>query len=73
MKRLTLTKICVRYLLVSWLITSCICLCQGCSGTGFEKRTTLVPDSVGISIGEQRYDSSPAWWGVSVNAQWNLE
>jgi len=47
----------------------------GCfSGTGFNKSTTLIPDSVGISFGQERYKGEDAAWrGISINAQWNLK
>ena len=68
-------KSCVTYLFTAWLLMSCLCLLQGCfSDTGFDKRATLMPDRIGISIGRQRYQSEPdAWHGVSINAQWDLK
>lgn len=58
-----------------YLLLSCICLLQGCfSGTGFEKRATLVPDSVGLSYGQERFQGDDeAWRGFSINATWNLK
>ena len=46
----------------------------GCSGAGFDKRATLMPDRVGISLGQARYreeDSAYRMFGVS--AQWDLK
>lgn len=46
----------------------------GCSGLGFDKQATLMPDRIGVSVGEQKllpYDV--AWRGVIVNFQWDLK
>ena len=46
----------------------------GCSGLGLEKRATLMPDSISLSIGEQSllpYDIR--WRGVLINLTWNFE
>lgn len=57
------------------LLVSFMCLfLVGCSGAGFEKRATLMPDRIGVSIGEQKllpYDM--AWRGVIVNFQWDFK
>lgn len=63
-----------RQVILGMIILAILLSASGCiSGTGFEKKTTLMPDSVGISIGQQHYDSGYAPWAVSVGAQWNLE
>ena len=50
-----------------------VCL-SGCSGTGFDKRATLMPDRIGISIGQQRFKrDDAAWRGVTFNMQWDLK
>jgi hypothetical protein len=51
---------------------------SGCSGTGFEKRATLVPDSISVGLNHSDNVDNPAGWpsgwtGFSVNATWNLK
>lgn len=47
---------------------------SGCSGTGFDKRTTLVPDSIGIGFSQARYrEEDAAYRGFTITAQWNLK
>lgn len=49
-------------------------LFSGCSGTGFDKRATLVPDRIGLSYGEERYRGEEgAWRGITISAGWNLK
>lgn len=63
-----------RQLLLVLLLVAILLPISGCfSGTGFEKKTTLMPDNVGISIGQQHYSSDASKWGFTVNAGWNLE
>jgi len=46
----------------------------GCSGTGFEKQATLMPDDVGITVGAWQYaPNAPFSPGVNINATWNLK
>jgi hypothetical protein len=49
--------------------------CGGCiGGTGLEKQCTLVPDSVGVTWGQQRFrEESAAYRGFMVHATWNLK
>lgn len=56
------------------LITICILLViTGCESTGFNKRTTLVPDRIGIQIGYPLQDSAKGVYnGIYFNAQWDL-
>ena len=59
------------------LVTIMISL-SGCSDIGFEKKATLVPDSVGISFGQYGNENCPdawptGWSGITINAQWNLK
>lgn len=55
------------------LITIIISI-SGCESTGFEKRATLVPDSVGVSFSQARYrEEDAAYRGFTINAQWNLK
>jgi len=43
----------------------------GCSGTGFEKKTTLVPNSVGISLMQERFQGDDeAWRGITITGTW---
>ena len=56
-----------------FLLFICLFL-QGCSGTGFDKRATLMPDSMSISVGEQKllpFDGR--WSGVIGSLTWNFE
>lgn len=49
-------------------------LLGGCSGPGFGKKATLIPDRIGVSFGQQRYESeNSAWRGFTINAQWDLK
>lgn len=59
-----------------WIVIGAIILLSisGCSGTGFDKRTTLMPDRIGISVSQQEYQSEPrAWQGITFSAQWDLK
>lgn len=43
----------------------------GCSGTGFEKRATLMPNSVGISLMQERFQGDDeAWKGITITGTW---
>ena len=47
-----------------------LCL-TGCAGTGFEKRVTLIPDSISIGYMQEKYKSdSHAWDGFSISGTW---
>ena len=64
--------------IIAWLLiasTLFVALfATGCSGTGFNKKTTLMPDRFGISIGQQRYKTEDAAWrGINISAQWDLK
>jgi len=60
-------------IVVLFILTIIVCL-QGCESTGFEKKATLVPDSVGISFSQARYrEEDAAYRGFTINAQWNLK
>ena len=61
--------------IISIILIACL---TGCTGTGFEKKATLVPDSVGISFGQYGNENCPdawptGWSGITINAQWNLK
>jgi len=50
-----------------------VCL-SGCAGTGFEKRATLMPDSVGVTFGQSRYrEEDAAYRGFMINLNWDLK
>ena len=51
-----------------------VLLLQGCSGTGFEKKATVMPNSVSISYLQERFhDDSAAWRGGSISATWEFK
>ena len=46
----------------------------GCAGTGFEKRATLVPDSISIGYMQEQYKhDSNAWNGISISGTWEFK
>lgn len=46
----------------------------GCSGTGFERKATLMPNSVGISYMQERFQGDDdAWKGVSITGTWEFK
>jgi hypothetical protein len=46
-------------------------LLEGCAGTGFDKRATLVPDSVTFGYIQEKYKRDPhAWDGFTFSATW---
>lgn len=48
-------------------------LLQGCSGTGFDKQATLMPDSITIGYAQEQYDHNPnAWTGFNASATWEF-
>jgi hypothetical protein len=56
------------------LLLFTILFLTGCSGVGFEKRTTLVPNSVTFGYGSQRYHGEPdAWVGFDISATWEFK
>ena len=64
----------ILWFIVVLLLSIVAVLLTGCSDTGFEKRATLMPDSVGINIGAQQFQAGGRYCpGISVNAQWNLK
>jgi len=47
---------------------------EGCAGTGFEKRATLVPDSISVTYLQERFrGDNAAWRGGSISATWNFK
>ena len=57
------------------IITLIPLFASGCfSDSGFDKRATIMPDRVGISVGQQRYKTEDAAWrGITFNLQWDLK
>lgn len=55
-------------------IWSAVISAAGCAGTGFEKKTTLVPDSVSFTFGQSRYrEEDSAYRGVAITGTWNFK
>lgn len=51
-----------------------VCVVGGCSGTGFDKRATFVPDSVTIGWAQETYRGDPdAWEGFTASATWEFK
>ena len=49
-------------------------LCCGCAGSGLDKKTTLVPDSVTLSLMQEKFKhDTSAWRGASVSATWEFK
>ena len=67
----------VKFLKIAVFIISALfgfLLFSGCESTGFDKRTTLVPDSIGLSFSQARYrEEDAAYRGFTITAQWNLK
>ena len=60
----------MRYIIIYMMLF----IITGCSGIGLEKQCTLVPDSVGITWGQQRFrEEAAAYRGFMVHATWNLK
>ena len=57
------------------LLTYVLLTMSGCfGGTGFEKKADLIPDSISVTYGQQRYKAEPeAWKGFTVGATWILK
>lgn len=70
MKRLLIIVIIILWAIAIPFILSLI----GCSSTGFEKGATLMPDRIGISFGQQKFQEHGGYCpGVTFNAQWDLK
>lgn len=65
----------MKQLILSIVLIIILLSVSGCfSDTGFDKRATLMPDRVGISVGQQRYKTDDAAWrGITFNMQWDLK
>lgn len=50
----------------SWLLTT------GCAGTGFQKKITLVPDSMSLGY-YQEVPGEERWRGISIDATWEFK
>ena len=54
------------------LVLVIVLICSGCAGTGFNKKTTLMPDSVGLEMDvnpRNGYRSNE----ITGRASWNLK
>lgn len=57
--------------IVSIILIACL---SGCSGTGFNKEATLMPDRIGVGFSQARYrEEDAAYRGFTVNLQWDLK
>jgi len=46
----------------------------GCAGTGFEKKATLMPDSLELSLMQERYHGDDdAWRGGTISLTWEFK
>lgn len=56
------------------LIILIVVFLVGCSGTGFEKRSTLMPNSVTIGYMQEQFKGDTnAWNGVSISGTWEFK
>lgn len=64
-----------KQLLLVLLLATVLLAIPGCfGGTGFEKKADLMPDSVSLTYGQQRYKAEPeAWRGFTIGATWILK
>lgn len=62
----------IRVLITILAIISSLLVIQGCAGTGFEKKCTLIPDSIGIET-ENRPKENLRFDNVRFKANWNLK
>lgn len=47
---------------------------SGCAGTGFEKETTLMPDSMSANFMQEYYrGDSAAWRGAGISFTWEFK
>lgn len=61
----------IPFLALIFIFLALIFILSGCSGTGFEKKTTLVPDSISFGWAQETYrGDSRAWQGFSVSGTW---
>jgi len=68
--------ICTVCHIIVWIIIilGFLLIVSSCSGTGFNKRATLMPDSVSVNFMQEQYKhDSSAWRGVGVSATWNFK
>jgi len=69
----------LKAIVITAIISIIMIICfAGCESTGLDKRTTLVPDSVGIGYNQADNTNIPVGWptgwtGFSINATWNLK
>ena len=65
----------MKKILLVLLLAAVLLAIPGCfGGTGFEKKADLMPDSVSISYGQQRFKAEDdAWRGFNIGATWILK
>jgi hypothetical protein len=64
-----------RAILMCTALIICLIACGGClSGTGLEKKTTLVPDSITIGYTQEQYGGwRNDWDGFSISGTWTFK
>lgn len=56
------------------ILSTCSLFISGCTGTGFGKKCTLMPDSISITASQARYrEEAAAYRGFTIGAVWNLK
>ena len=64
----------MRSLILIVVLVICFSICGCISGTGFEKSTTLCPDSLAIGYMQEKYKAdSHAWDGFNVSLTWSFK
>ena len=64
----------MRTIIKSLILTFILVSIGGCSGTGFDKRATLMPDSIAINLMQEQYKhDSSAWRGAGITATWEFK
>ncbi len=64
---------------ISWVVIGIIVLgilffVFGCESSGFDKRATLMPDSITVTYGQQRFrEEAAAYRGFTIGATWNFD
>jgi len=51
-----------------------VCSLAGCAGTGFDKQTTVMPNTISVGYGQERFQGeSEAWKGINISATWDFK
>ena len=59
------------FFIIIWLVLLAV---SSCSGTGFEKKTTLMPDSITAGYQVEKYKGDPhAWDGIHISMTWEFK